>query len=211
MVKNRIILVSIVCFSIAGFAGQTRQGKPPGGPRLKKSMTEAEKSKFFEPLLKPFRQMEERDRERRRLMSREAWKRLFRISERQWKIIEPKITKEVYILAWRISMRTFGSTDSAGSFRWKRPSRERVRGFPLPNAPARTFDELTEGEKIVEELIDVLEDENSKDEEIRQKRDALQQFREKARREFAKVRQEMAAVLTTPRQQAVLLLMGYID
>ena len=108
-------------------------------------------------------------------------------------------------------MRTFGSTDSAGSFRWKRPSRERVRGFPLPNAPARTFDELTEGEKIVEELINLLEDENSKDGEIRKKMDALQQFREKARKEFAKVGQELAAVLTSPRQEAVLLLIGYID
>jgi len=144
-------------------------------------------------------------------MRREAWKRLFRISERQWKIIETKITKELYIVGWRMSMRTSGSTDSAGSFRWNRPSWERVRGWPWPPAPARTLDELTEGEKIVEELIDLLEDENSKEEEIRKKMDALQQFRENARKELAKVGQELAAVLTTPRQEAVLLLIGYID
>ena len=207
MAKNRIILVVIVCFSMAGFAGQPQQER---GPILKKSMTDAEKSKFFEPLFKPMLQQDERDRERIRLMCREAWKRLFRISERQWKIIEPKVDK-VQVLGYKILL---GSRESLVTlrdvkpFHWKRPSRERGT---WPPAPARTFDELTESEKILEELIDVLEDENSKDEEIRQKRDALQQFREKARREFAKVRQEMAVVLTTPRQQAVLLLMGYID
>lgn len=43
---------------------------------------------------------------------------------------------------------------------------------------AKAPDEMTEGEKIVEELIDLLENENTKDEEIRQKIDALQQARE---------------------------------
>ncbi len=207
MVKNRIILVSIVCFSVAGFAGQPRQGKPPGGPRLKKSMTDAEKLKAAESLLKPILQIEERDRERKRLMRREAWKRLLRISERQWKIIKPKADK-VDILVWRMSMRASVETDRIGSSRWRRPSRRMDR---WPPAPDKTPDELTESEKILEELIDVLEDENSKDEEIRKKMDALQQFREKARRELPKGKQELAKVLTSPRQEAVFLIMGCID
>jgi hypothetical protein len=209
MAKNRIILVVIVCFSMAGFAGQPRQGKPPGG-RLKKSMTDAEKSKAFEPLFKPMLQMEERDRERIRLMCREAWKRLLRISERQWKIIEPKDDK-MQVLYHKIhlwSRGSLGTLRDVKPFHWKRPSRERVT---WPPAPAKTFDELTESEKILEELIDVLEDENSKDEEIRQKRDALQQFRENARRELAKAKQELRDVLTSPRQEAVYLIRGSID
>ncbi len=76
---------------------------------------------------------------------------------------------------------------------------------------AKAPDEMTEGEKIVEELIDLLEDENAKDEEIRQKIDALQRAREKAKKELPKAKQELAAVLTTPRQEAVFLIMGYID
>lgn len=207
MATQKIILVAIVCFSVAGFAGQTRQGKPPGGPRLKKGMTDAEKLKMMEPLFKPMLQREERDRERRRLMRREAWKRLLRISERQWKIIKPKVDK-MYILGWRKSMRASVEIDRIGSSRWRRPSRRMDR---WPPAPDKTFDELTESEKIVEELIDVLEDENSKDEEIRKKMDALQQFRENARRELAKVGQELRGVLTTPRQEAVFLIMGSID
>ncbi len=206
MVKNRIILVSIVCFSIAGFASQPRQGKPPGGPRLKKGMTDAEKLKAVESLFKPILQMEERDRKRRRLMRREAWKQLLR-SERQWKIIKPKADK-VDILVWRMSMRASVETDRIGSSRWRRPSRRMDR---WPPAPDKTPDELTESEKILEELIDVLEDENSKDEEIRKKMDALQHFREKARRELPKGKQELAKVLTSPRQEAVFLIMGCID
>jgi hypothetical protein len=42
---------------------------------------------------------------------------------------------------------------------------------------AKAPDEMTEGEKIVEELIDLQENENEKDEEIRRKIDTLQQAR----------------------------------
>ena len=105
-------------------------------------------------------------------------------------------------------MRASVETDRIGSSRWRRPSRRMDR---WPPAPDKTLDELTEGEKIVEELIDLLENENPKDEEIRKKMDALQQFRENARRELAKAKQELRDVLTSPRQEAVLLLMGYID
>jgi hypothetical protein len=62
-----------------------------------------------------------------------------------------------------------------------------------------------------EELIDLMRQEDPSDEELRQKIDALQQVREKARKKFPKAKRELAAVLTTPRQEAVFLLLGYID
>ncbi len=96
-------------------------------------------------------------------------------------------------------MRASVETDRRiGSSRWRRPSRRMDR---WPPAPDKTLDELTESEKILEELIDVLEDENSKDEEIRKKMDALQQFREKARRELPKAKQELRDVLTSPHRK----------
>jgi len=76
---------------------------------------------------------------------------------------------------------------------------------------AKAPNEMTEGEKIVEELTDLLENENAKDEEIRRKIDALQQAREKAKGQLPKARQELRKVLTTPRQEAVFLLLGCID
>jgi len=70
---------------------------------------------------------------------------------------------------------------------------------------------MPEEYRIIEELIDVLEDENSKDDNIRMKIDELQQVREKARKELAKVGQELAPLITMPRQEAIFLIMGYID
>jgi hypothetical protein len=67
------------------------------------------------------------------------------------------------------------------------------------------------GMATYEELIDLMLQKNTSDEELRQKIDALQQVREKARKKLPKAKRELAAVLTTPRQEAVFLLLGYID
>jgi hypothetical protein len=67
------------------------------------------------------------------------------------------------------------------------------------------------GMATYEELIDLMRQEDPSDEELRQKIDALQQVREKARKKLPKAKRELAAVLTTPRQEAVFLLLGYID
>jgi Spy/CpxP family protein refolding chaperone len=69
---------------------------------------------------------------------------------------------------------------------------------------------LNESQRIVEELIDLLEDETSKDEEIRKKIQALQEARAEALREYANAQEELATVLTTPRQEAVFLIKGAI-
>jgi uncharacterized coiled-coil DUF342 family protein len=75
----------------------------------------------------------------------------------------------------------------------------------------KTRDQMPEAYRVADELIDLLEDANSTDEQIRQKIDALQQARENARKALPKAKQELAAVLTTPRQEAVFLIKGYID
>ena len=67
------------------------------------------------------------------------------------------------------------------------------------------------GTASYEELIDLMRQENPSCEELRQKIDALQQVREKARKERPRAKRELAAVLTTARQEAVFLLLGHID
>ena len=96
---------------------------------------------------------------------------------------------------------------SLKDFNWRKATEDRGGGFE----PPKTAAELTESEKIISELIDLVRQENSSDEELRSKIDALQQVREKARKELPKARRELAAVLTTPRQEAVFLVMGRID
>ena len=70
--------------------------------------------------------------------------------------------------------------------------------------------ELTEGEKTCEELLVLLEDKNSKQEDIDQKIETLRRARENAAKDLLKARQELREVLTA-RQQSRLVLMGLLD
>ncbi len=226
MAKRRIILVLVVCFSIAVFTGQTLSRARSSNrtvifPFLKPSelerrverlngMTaeerEKERKKFPEWLARYWQQDKERNEEHIKLRVREAWKRLLRVTEQRWKPIESKYEK---VWALRREARV-GAIGTGGrdeqSFRWHRRSKD---VYPWAQG-IKALDEQTEGERIAEELIDLLENENTKDLEFRQKIDALQQAREKARKQLPKARQELADVLT-PRQRAVFLLLGSID
>ncbi len=84
------------------------------------------------------------------------------------------------------------------SWAWSRPSRH------------KGFENLNEGEKICEELFRLLEDKNSELEEIRQKMEALQKFRQEAKKELAIVQQELRQ-LVTPHQEAALVMMQLLD
>lgn len=204
MVKNRKIFILVVCFSLTVFAGQSQRLMPIRPPRRLPGMTAEEHKKETEKWAFQRRQQRLKEGEKRmNLMAREAWKRLLRINERQWKIIEPKYEAELAPdREARIRALGWGGLQS---FHWVRYSKG------TGGNRAKTPDEMTEGEKIVDELVGLLEDEKSKDEEIRRKIDALQQVRDKARKELPEARRELAAVLTNPRQEAIFLIMGCID
>jgi hypothetical protein len=212
MTKQRKILVSVVCFSIALFTVQTLSQVPTRPPRLRdmKGMTREERKKEHRKAMEEwqFQRMQQdrkKSEERMRLMWREALKRLLRATEQQWRLIQPKYEAELAPdREARVRARGGGGSNEQ-SFHWMR--RSEISGA----GRAKTLDEMTEGEKIVEELIDLLENESSKDEEIRRKIDALQQVRDKAKGQLPKARQELRKVLTTPRQEAVFLLLGCID
>lgn len=217
MAKKRIILVLVVCFSLTVFAVQTlslaRSSKrtriPPVGPDPKRllGLTAEERGEEIKKLFAQRRQQEqEKGKERMRLMALQAWKRLLWVSERQWKLIEPKFETVVALTGeTRVHAPGWGGSDEQ-SFHWNRPSES-----PQHPMKGKARDQMPEGYRIVEELIDLLEDENAKEKEIRLKIDALQRAREKAKKELPKAKKELAAVLTSPRQQAVFLLMGSID
>ena len=206
MAKKRTILIAVACISLTVFTVQTLSQVPTRPPRWKRGMTAPEHRKAMEEWKFQLRQQErKRSEERMRLMWREAFKRLLRVTEQQWRLIKPKYEAELAPdREARVCARGSGGSDEQ-SFHWMR--RSEISGA----GRAKTLDEMTEGEKIVEELIDLLENESSKDEEIRRKIDALQQVRDKAKGQLPKARQELAAVLTTARQEAVFLLLGSID
>ena len=136
-------------------------------------------------------------------MKRLAMINELRVSEAQWRIIEPKYERQKQIMfgTWaRASHRVTTERDT-----WIKPTENKM-GRALPKTAA----ELTEAERNIEKLIDLLRWEDTTDEELRKQIDALQQAREKARKERPKAKQELAATLTTPRQEAVFLLLGHI-
>ncbi len=217
MAKKRTILILIVCFSITLFTvrttsrarGSDQTSIPPTGPDPKslRGLTDEQADEVVKRWFADRRlQQRKTSHERLRLMMREAWKRELRLSERQWRIIEPKYEREQLVSGTTLAGAACGLKDGK-HFYWRKATEDRGGGWPLP----KTEEELTEGERIVCELIDLMRRKNASDEELREKIDALQQVREKARKELPRARREMAAVLTTPRQEAVFLLMGRID
>lgn len=205
MAKQEIVLLSLVCFSLTLLAAEP----PPVTLKLpppKPGMSREERKEQIEQYREEYRQQNlKRIEEDNNVVRKEAWKHLLRVTEGQWTLIEPKyeavatLVREAHISALG------GGGGDEQKFRWSRYSKG------TGGNSAKALDEMTEGERIADELVDLLEDANSTDEEIRKKIDALQQARENARKALPKAKQELAAVLTTPRQEAVFLLEGYID
>lgn len=205
MAKQRIILLLVACFSLTLLAAQPPDFKIPKIPPLKPGTSREEYRRQVEQAHKQHREEQiDRHIEYSNLMATAAWKHLLRVTETQWKLIEPK-DRKVNDLDWEMWAGAGTGSDSEGNFRWRISSEGygRMRG--------KTRDQMPEAYRVAEELIDLLEDENSKDEEIRKKIDALQQARENAREALPKAKQDLAAVLTTPRQEAVFLINGYVD
>lgn len=74
--------------------------------------------------------------------------------------------------------------------------------------PKKT-DELIEGQKICEELLNILEDKNASEDDIRQKVEALRKVRQKGKEELTKAQQELRKAVTF-RQEAALVKMGLL-
>ena len=205
MTKHKILIVFVVCFSVA-LAGQGPSYMPPKIPPPKPGMTAEEHKEEVRKAIEQHKQQErERDKEYMNFMANEAWKNLLRVTEAQWNLIELKHRKTTN-LNMEMWVGAAGSGSDMESFHWNKPS-----DTPQHPMEFKSRDQMTEGYRIVEELIELLEDEKSTNESIKQKIDALQQAREKAKKEWPKAKQELAATLTTPRQEAVFLLLGYID
>ena len=206
MEKHKIIIISTVCFSVA-LANQRSLHVPPLLPPPKPGMTKEEYHREFEKAFEQQRrQKRERNKEYMDLMAREAWIRLLRVSEKQWKIIEPRYEKERLISRTTRACAFYG-VENGENFFWSKSTDDKGAMFAPPKSP----NELTEGQKIVDNLIDLLRHESTSDEELRRKIDALQQVRENSRKELPQAKKELAEVLKTPRQEAIFLIRGDID
>lgn len=137
MSTRRIIIGLIVCFSIVVFAGQTQSQvsksnqilKPPDAERLQNMTREERKKAFEEWAAQGMRLREERAAKRRMEFEQRAKDRLngknerrnqfikqaLEATEKQWKVIEPKINK-IYFLRNQSSI-SMGFGGAGGGYR----------------------------------------------------------------------------------------------
>jgi hypothetical protein len=209
MTNQKLTIILTSCLTLGTLEGTLMPPKHipmnPPDPMLLRGLTDEESTEVLRRYFEDYH-LQERiaDYEYLAEMRKQAMKNELRASEAQWRIIEPKYERQIQIMwgTWaRASHRVTTGKDT-----WIKPTENKM-GRVLPKTAA----ELTDGERNVELLIDLLRREDTTDEELRKQIDALQQAREKARKEWPKAKQELAATLTTPRQEAVFLLMGFID
>jgi hypothetical protein len=206
MANKKMIILMVVCFLIAGIPGRSQPPSPTALPKWEKGMTREEYREKIKQSREEYRnQILRRSEKEMDLMAREAWKRLLRVTEQQWKTIEPKHEKNSALRNESRAYALGGGIRNRQSFHWHKYSKSDG------GMSARTPDEMTEGMKAVDELIALLEDEKSTDEAIRLKIDAIKKARENAWKQLPKAKEDLAKVLTTPRQEAVFLLVGAID
>lgn len=140
------------------------------------------------------------DAEQMRRMMAERLKEILEVSDEDWKVLEPRLTK-VFTLSRQTSgmggMRTLfrgrGDRDRGGRMQGREDTREQ-----------------TEVGKSIEELRKLLENKEAKPEEIKKKLTALREAREKTKQELAKAQQELRKILSL-RQEAQLVLMGLLN
>lgn len=211
MAKQRMIVVLIACLTLAVFTGGSLSRRPtrrltfPDAQSLR-GLTQAEASEFMKKWMAD--QMLQRrisNYEYSMARRKQAWKNELRVSEAQWKIIEPKYERQIQLMK-DTGARSSSENSRDSGHHWIKPTEDNI-GRPVPP----TFAELSEAYRNADKLVDLLRREDTTDEELRKQIDALQRAREKARRELPKARRELAAALTTPRQEAVFLLIGFID
>ena len=206
MAKYKIILILFFCFSVAVLAVQRPPYTPIKLPPRKPGVTSEEYNKEVKKSIEEQKREErERDKEYMNFMANEAWKNLLKVTETQWNLIEPKYRK-VNDLERDSWVGAAGYGNDKESFHWIRAS-----GSHFHPMEYKAREEMPEVYRITEELIDLLENEKSTDEQIRKKIYALQKAREKAREALPEAKKELAEVLTTPRQEAIFLIRGYID
>lgn len=146
------------------------------------------------------------DREQMQRMMAERLKETLEISDEEWKVFEPRITKVLTL-----------SRQSGGFGGMGMMMRGRRGGFgPGAQAAAPGGDaqaqqqELTPVEKSTQELQTLLDNKDAKPEEIKAKLTAFRDAREKARQELVKAQKELREIVSV-RQEAQLVLMGLLN
>ena len=164
------------------------------------------------------KRIEQLDKQRRSESEKrtaESMKQALRATEQQWRAIKPRLDKVEYLSKQAkisITPASYKRSRSSGSGPNNQPPVAKVEeGCKWSKSwEEKAPGELTEGERTCEELLELLENNGSKQEEIEQKVKALRKVREEAGKQLAMAQQELREVLTV-RQEATLVLMRLLE
>lgn len=196
---TRKIMLSAVVVSVMGLVvasqslSQPRQGGQrqgvQGGPEGRQGMQGRPGGPQFDPA-----QM--------RQMMEQRMKEMLGATDEEWKVLGPRVMK-----VQELTRQSAGG----GPGMMFGPMGRRGPGGDRPGGRGMGINrELTEVEKIQQELQTTLEDTAATPDQIKQQVTKLRAAREKARQELAKAQQDLRQVLTV-RQEAQLILMGMLD
>ena len=233
MAKRRIILGLVVCFSLTVLTDQTlsrtrssdRTVKSRDAERLRNITDEERKRESAKrraersPRPKFDREQWLKDVRKRRAETRKGFLRekyALRPTEEQWKVIKPKLEKVRHLRdLGRSTVNLFLTSESGSGTGSSRSANVPTWQWNI-NWKDKAPGELTEAQKIANELMDLVDNKYTKAEEFKRKMDALRKSRsreepeeKKKKEELSKAQQELREVLTT-RQEAALVLKKWL-
>jgi hypothetical protein len=148
------------------------------------------------------------DPERMRQMLEQRVQQQLGATDQEWKVLGPRVMKVQELSRQTGGGGRGGMMFGGGMFGGgRRGGPEGDRPGARQGAPAR---ELTDVEKAMEQLRNLLEDTSATPEKIKNALTALRGAREKAKRELAVSQQELRKIVTV-RQEGQLVYMGLLD
>lgn len=209
MIRGKIIPVTIICLLITIFAGQTLSQFQR--PRRRSTMMTGRRPQ--RPSRADRKAMIEQAKKE---AEEQAIKEALRATRQQWNKILPGLRKvselrkqarlapEIKEAAWITTKKTIKYKDGPVTtqeriyedWSWKKSWDQKTK--------------LTPQEKACEDLIALLDSENATDVQKKEKMDALRRARKEAGKELAKAQEQLSEALT-PRQKAVMFMMGWLD
>ena len=230
MRTRKILFGLFVCLLVAVFAGQTlSRTRRPGRTRerpernQRRNMTSEQINMEQQKRIQQWQMQNRKRNEQQEKQTRseaaksiaESMKEALRATEQQWKVIKPRLDKVKYLSKQaKVSMTPtyYRRSRSSGGGSNNQQSVPKVEeGWKWSKAwEKKAPSELAKGERICEELLELLEDKGSKQEEIEQKVEALREVRKEAGKQLAKAQQELREELTF-HQEATLVLMQHLN
>lgn len=169
--------------------------------------------------IKQFQKMAEEQRKWIEEQQTQAMQQALGVDERQWKIIEPKLKKvqacrdEAFIGTKPPFQSSFTSSSRPGGFGggFQFQFGGSTQGNSFQSSSRMDPDHpLTDGEAILQELQLLVQDPQTRPEDITRGLNALRQARARGKQKWTRAQQELRNVLNL-RQQATLTMMGLLE